>query len=125
VSTDNSIDPLLGGFNYNGGETFNFPLLAGSTAINHGNNCVATGTCPAPVPNRFFLRYEQRKNYSRQAGGVVDVGAFEYNSAVISRNGSLGIASLQPRLFGSLGILTRATTNEKQYRIANSTGNFA
>jgi len=125
VSSDNSIDPLLGGFNHNGGQTFNFPLLSGSVAIDQGNSCVVTATCPAPVPGNFVLRYDQRKNYSRRADGVVDVGAFEYNSALLSGNGTLGIATRSTRLFGSLGILTRATTNEKQYRTATSFGNFA
>lgn len=125
VSNDNSINPLLGDFNYNGGQTFNFPLLPGSVAIDRGNSCVVTATCPAPVPNNFVLRYDQRKNYSRQIGGGVDVGAFEYNAGALSSNGALGIGSGRTRLFGSLGILTRATTNEKQYRIGNMSGSFA
>ncbi|MDQ3800673.1 MAG: hypothetical protein M3384_14595 [Acidobacteriota bacterium] len=126
VSSDNSINPLLGDFNYNGGQTLNLPLLAGSVAINQGNSCVVTATCPAPVPNNFVLRYDQRKNYSRQAGGGVDVGAFEYNAGVLTSNASFGIIGVaRTRLFGSLGILTRATTSEKQYRIATSFGSFA
>lgn len=124
VSNDNSINPLLGDFSYNGGQTLNFPLLFGSNAINQGNNCVATATCPAPVPNNFTLRYDQRKNYSRQNGGGVDVGAFEYNASVLSSNGTLGIINGRVRLSGSLGILTRAATNEKQHRTATSFGNF-
>jgi hypothetical protein len=125
VSNDNSINPLLGDFNHNGGQTFNFPLLAGSVAIDQGNGCIVTATCTAPVPNNFRLRYDQRKNYSRQAGGGVDVGAFEYSAGALSSIGGIGIFGGGPRLFGSLGILTRATTNEKQYRISNSFGNFA
>ena len=124
VSLDNSIDPLLGNFNYNGGQTFNFPLLEGSAAINQGNGCVVTGTCPAPVPGNLVLRDDQRKNYARQAGGAVDVGAFEYNAVILSSNAALGIFGRQTRLFGALGILTRTTTNEKQYRIANPFGNY-
>ncbi|HLM60038.1 MAG TPA: choice-of-anchor Q domain-containing protein, partial [Pyrinomonadaceae bacterium] len=56
VSIDNSINPLLGNFDYNGGQTLNFSLQTGSIAINQGNSCVVAGTCPAPLPNNFRLR---------------------------------------------------------------------
>jgi hypothetical protein len=124
VSNDNSIDPLLGNLDFHGGQTWNFALLPGSVAIDRGNNCVVNGNCPAPVPANFSLRYDQRKNYSRQAGGTVDVGAFEYNTGTLSSSATLGIAAGRARQHGSLGILTRATTNEKQHRTATSLGNF-
>ncbi|HEY8560443.1 MAG TPA: choice-of-anchor Q domain-containing protein [Pyrinomonadaceae bacterium] len=124
VSNDNSIDPLLGNFDFHGGQTLNFDLLSGSVAINQGNSCVVTATCPSPVPSNFVLRYDQRKNYSRRAGGVVDVGAFEYNAPTLSSNATIGIFGGSNWLYGSLATLTRAATNEKQHRIATSFGNL-
>ena len=124
VSNDNAINPLLGAFSYNGGETLNFPLLDGSPAINQGNSCVFTGGCPAPVPSNLALRYDQRKNYSRRADNAIDVGAVEYNAGILTSRTSIGFISGRARRSGASVILTRITTNEKQYQIANPFGNF-
>src|SRR3954469_1633700 len=46
VSDMNGIDPMLGTLSNNGGENDTLPLLAGSAAVDHANQCVSTGGCP-------------------------------------------------------------------------------
>ncbi len=60
-----NVDPRLGALQTNGGPTQTMALLAGSPAINAGDN---TG---APA-------YDQRgRGFSRIVGGAIDIGAFE------------------------------------------------
>lgn len=68
-------DPLLGGLGNNGGPTQTIPLLAGSPAINTGDNTICTN---API-----LNLDQRGR-SRIAPGnaTCDRGAFEYNGGL-------------------------------------------
>ena len=56
-------DPLLGAFGNNGGFTKTIPLLAGSSAIDTGNDAV----CPAT----------DQRGVSRPQGAHCDIGAFE------------------------------------------------
>ncbi len=65
-------DPLLGSLADNGGPTETHALLAGSPAINAGNNAFAVD--PEGVP----LQFDQRgAGFARIVGGTVDIGAFE------------------------------------------------
>ncbi len=64
------IDPHLSPLANNGGPTQTMALLAGSPAINAGNNTLVAG-----------LTTDQRgAGFSRIAGGTVDIGAFEIQS---------------------------------------------
>lgn len=79
------INPLLGALQNNGGFTQTRALLAGSPAIDAGNNCVvlpaANGGCLA-VP----LTTDQRgAGFPRLQGGAVDIGAFEVTVTVRAR----------------------------------------
>jgi hypothetical protein len=124
VSDNNSIDPLLGELSNNGGQTDTRALLKGSPAINRGNNCVINGPCPQPVPQNLLLSTDQRSRYSRLVGGVVDIGAFEYQSQPINGSLGLGAVSLNNRAGGALITLTNANTNEVQVHISNPFGNY-
>jgi hypothetical protein len=65
-SADAPIDPLLGPLQDNGGPTPTHALLAGSPAIDAGNNAYATD-------------WDQRgPGYPRIVNGIIDIGAFEY-----------------------------------------------
>jgi hypothetical protein len=65
-------DPKLGDLADNGGPTKTYALLAGSPAINKGNNAHAVD----PDGNR--LQFDQRgQGFARIVGGDVDIGAFE------------------------------------------------
>jgi len=124
VSNSNAINPLLGNLANNGGQTDTRALLDGSPAINQGNSCIYTGTCPQPFPNGYRLSNDQRIRNLRQGGAAVDVGAFEYQSLVFNANIALAGVGNRTRAGGTLLILTNAATNEKQARITNPFGNF-
>ena len=80
-TTNNSLsntDPLLGGFDDNGGPTETISLMPGSPAINHGNNAFAVDPLGAVGPGGDPLQFDQRgEGFARIVGGRVDIGAFE------------------------------------------------
>ena len=125
VSDNNAVNPLLAPLADNGGETETRALLAGSPAINKGNNCITNVTCPSPVPSQsgFKLTIDQRTS-RRVSDAVIDVGAVESSAPVLTQNGVLGTYYINPRLGGCLMILTNAATNEKRYRTTNPYGNY-
>ena len=63
-------DPLLGSLANNGGPTMTLALLAGSPAINAGDNTSAT--------NAGLTTDQRGTGFARIVGGTVDLGAFEY-----------------------------------------------
>lgn len=123
VSDNNAINPLLGNLADNGGQTDTLALLSGSPAIDHGNNCVFNRGCASPFTS-VSLFTDQRQNFLRQSNfGTVDVGAFEFNTFTIGSSfGSIGTFAGRIRTGGALAVFTRATTNEKYYRIIGQTG---
>jgi CSLREA domain-containing protein len=124
VSDNNAINPFLGNLTDNGGQTDTRALLTGSPAIDAGNNCVYNGNCLMPIPQGFRLSTDQRINYLRRGGAVVDIGAYESQSFTFNSNLGLGGIGNRNRSGGTLLILTKASTNEKQGRITNPFGNF-
>ena len=71
-------DPQLGGFDDHGGPTETISLMAGSPAINHGNNAFAVDPLGAVGPGGDPLKFDQRGlGFARIVGGTVDIGAFE------------------------------------------------
>jgi hypothetical protein len=68
-TADNPIDPRLGPLADNGGPTLTHALLPDSPAIDAGNNAYATD-------------FDQRgEGFPRIAGGIIDIGAFEFQGA--------------------------------------------
>lgn len=67
---------LLGILQNNGGTTPTHALTAGSLAINAGDNAKAVDPF-----NNLALAADQRGFTPRTAGGTVDIGAYEFNSA--------------------------------------------
>jgi hypothetical protein len=124
VSDANVINPLLGNLADNGGQTDTRALLDGSPAINQGNSCIYTGTCPPPFPTGYRVSNDQRIRNLRQSGAAVDVGAFEAQSFAFNANIGLAGVGNRTRAGGTLLILTNAATNEKLARITNPFGNF-
>ncbi|MDQ3750413.1 MAG: hypothetical protein M3367_15570 [Acidobacteriota bacterium] len=76
----NPIDPLLGALQNNGGQTDTRALLAGSPAIDMGNNCVFTATCLSNNPIQPLTTDQRGIGFSRFIGSAVDIGAFEVQS---------------------------------------------
>ena len=78
---DTFADPKLGPLADNGGPTLTMALVAGSRAIDAGNDAVAPPT--------------DQRGYPRPAGLTADIGAFEYGAMIpflaISRSGESGV----------------------------------
>jgi CSLREA domain-containing protein len=84
------INPLLSALGSYGGLTKTHALLPGSPAINAGTNCVLTAN--GCGNNNLALSTDQRgAGFNREAGGTVDIGAFE------SRGFTLAYASGSPQ----------------------------
>jgi predicted outer membrane repeat protein len=75
------VDARLGGLLYEDGPTVNLALLAGSPAIDAGNNCVLNQSC-ADHNLPFNLSTDQR-NVIRPVNGIVDIGALENSITLI------------------------------------------
>jgi hypothetical protein len=81
------VNPMLGGFGYNGGQVPTYTLLAGSPALDAGNDVVLTVA---------GLTTDQRGR-PRLFGAHVDIGAFESGGTV-----TVGVSSAAPTGAGSL-----------------------
>jgi hypothetical protein len=93
-------EPMLGPLADNGGVTLTRALLAGSPAINSGNNSANNPITSQP------LELDQR-NFQRifPAGGAMDIGAYEFGSP------SLPVTSSIPDLQSSSDTGTSSTDN--------------
>ena len=94
------LDPLLGSLQNNGGPTQTHALLAGSIAIDAGNNCVLTDTC-SPSQG-FSLATDQRgSGFNRATDGngdgvsTVDIGAYEIQSILVTNTADGGAGSFR------------------------------
>lgn len=129
VGNGNSIDPMLGPLADNGGGLLTRSLLPGSIAINAGNNCAANGNCGLPPGTNVQLPHDQRLRYSRLAGGVVDIGAFELNATnepwFISFQSSLvSVGESGSFYVNSPVVMTDVVTGQKRHSLVNLTGEF-
>lgn len=76
------IDPLLGPLADNGGPSFTHALLPGSPAIDAGDAGAVAGVGNTPL-------FDQRgSEFSRVAGGRIDIGAFEVQNATLVADGN-------------------------------------
>ncbi|MCA1623375.1 MAG: hypothetical protein LC768_15060 [Acidobacteria bacterium] len=71
------LDPMLGPLANNGGQTDTHSLENGSPAIDAGNNCVVTATCPTNNPSEPLTTDQRGTGFDRLRGAAVDIGAFE------------------------------------------------
>lgn len=71
------VDPLLGPFQNNGGETDTRALMLNSPARNAGNNCVTNLSCSANNPPVALGNDQRGVGFPRLVGGTVDIGSFE------------------------------------------------
>ncbi len=94
------LDPRLGPLANNGGPTQTHALLADSTAIDAGNNCVINDSC---IPSLgLALATDQRgTGFNRSADGngdgaaTVDIGAYEVQSILVTNTNDSGPGSLR------------------------------
>jgi CSLREA domain-containing protein len=119
----------LGPLQNNGGPTFTYGLLAFSTAIDAGNDCVFTNTC-VPALGVSLTNDQRGPAFPRQVNGDtvpaahVDIGAFEKqspsaaNSVISGRivdSGGTPVEGAAIRLSGAQDRLT-VTDKEGNYR---------
>ena len=76
------INPLLGLLQNNGGQTDTCALLAGSPAIDFGNNCVVNGSCASNNLSVFLTTDQREAGFLRQIGNAVDIGSFEAGNLI-------------------------------------------
>ena len=123
VGTSNSIDPMLGPLADNGGGSQTRILLAGSPAIDAGNNDVGLPNGPY-----YDLSCDQRRRYSRHAGDRIDIGAFELNA---TQRGVLPFSFRMPLVgsdksgafyANSPVVITEVVTGQKRYAMVTLTG---
>ena len=86
--------PLLGPLAYNGGLTQTRALLLGSLAINGGDPAAVAGV-NVPVDD------QRGTGFSRIFGGRIDIGAFEFQSALPAQN--LVVNTIVDELDGNYG----------------------
>lgn len=120
----NPIDPRLGPLADNGGETDTLALLAGSPAIDSGNNCVLNGGCGTSP--QILIRTDQRGRFRNFFNGVVDVGAFEVATFTSADTIGIGLSIFNGanRFHGMSAVLTDAVTNVKRYFPMTMTGSI-
>lgn len=68
-------DPMLGPLQDNGGRTWTHALLAGSPAIDHGNNLG-----DIDIDQRAFDETVSQRGYERVVGAAADIGAYEFGA---------------------------------------------
>lgn len=117
---------LLGNLQDNGGATNTFRLLAGSPALNAGNNCVLNSTCPdsgAVSTNPIVqLTFDQR-GLPRPVGERVDIGAFEAQPFAVGIRGRTLMSSGEP-VRNAFIYLTDSVTSETRITLANPFGYY-
>lgn len=121
VGTSGSpINPLLGALGNYGGATPTYSLLAGSPAINHGNNCVLNNSC-SPAMSAALTNDQRGAGFPRQFGAAVDIGAFEYQLAPTAATVSVSGRVLTPDGSGLINAKVILTDGQGNSRAAVST----
>jgi len=93
------LNPLLAPLANYGGPTQTHSLLAGSPAIDAGENCVLTNSCSPPALASAITT--DQRGFSRSADGngdgaaTVDIGAFEVQSILVTNTNDSGTGSLR------------------------------
>jgi|CXWL01.1.fsa_nt_gi CSLREA domain-containing protein len=119
TGTNNSIDPLLGPFTNNGGQTDSFALLQGSPAIDAGDLCVQIGLGCGSSGIFFDLYYDQQKS-RRFFGNRPDIGALESGAQASTVVTTHNLYSGMPTLANSRVTVTDTETMERRYYIVNT-----
>lgn len=88
-------NPLLGPLANNGGSTLTHALVFGSLAINGGDPAAVAGAGDIPLTD------QRGGTFGRRYGGRIDIGAFEFQSAVAAQ--SLVVSSTADEIDGNYG----------------------
>lgn len=94
------LDPRLGPLANNGGPTQTHALLADSTAIDAGNNCVLNDSC-SPALGSSLTTDQRGAGFNRAVDGngdgtaTVDIGAYEVQNLLVTNTNDSGAGSLR------------------------------
>lgn len=130
-TSTNPIDPLLGNLQNNGGETDTRALFSGSPAIDTGNNCVLTSTCPSNNPNQPLITDQRGTGFLRAIDGnldtvaITDIGAFEYAvplAANIEISGK--VTTINDKGISNAVVKLTLPNGQKRYSITNPFGYY-
>ena len=102
------VNPRLAQLAQNGGPVPTVALLAGSPAINAGNNAA----CPAT----------DARGIARPQGGVCDIGAYEYAPPTLSLGSPTGVAATTATVQGTITPNLRDTTYHFNYGTTTAYG---
>lgn len=111
-------DPLLGMLADNGGPTHTFLPMAGSPAINMGDDCVLDLSCATNNPP-LVVTADQR-GFNRPSGSAIDIGAVEVilpanvGGRVVVPGGSLGFPVFLS-ISDGMGVVQVTRTNPLGY----------
>lgn len=118
VSSNNSIDPLLGSLADNGGHTDTMTLLSGSPALDNANPCVVTETCSQSL-GFVNARKDQRRYVRAGFGGNPEIGACDFFQGFPPLEaGGFTFGFIGPgvsKFAGSMVVLTNARTLETRF----------
>jgi CSLREA domain-containing protein len=119
-------DPILGPYEDNGGFGFSYMPLAGSPAIDAGQNCVLDASCP--TMNAPIMITTDQRGVARPANGTVDIGAVEVEGFAAAADISGTVRSSDGRaVSGALVTISLASPESItiiQTAVTNSFGNF-
>ncbi len=107
-TASNPINPLLGSLQNNGGPTQSMALLAGSPAIDAGDN--------SAVPDAI-----DQRGYARIVGNAVDIGAYEYAATAATTDLSVRGKAPSTAAFGGQITYTLTVTNDNSSAQSNIT----
>ena len=118
------IDPMLGGLQNNGGTKETRALLAGSPAIDAGNNAQALDmddTAPLATDQRGFMRLVDGDGNGTK---IVDIGAYEINALPTAASIRVGgrVMSDKGRGIASARVTITGTSGETLTTMTNSSG---
>jgi len=116
-SVENPVDPQIGVLTDNGGGLPTLALLAGSPAIDSGDNTRATDRSGRP------LLIDQR-GFTRIIDSTVDRGAFEFNSQPFVANSAITgrVTTASGRGVSGARVLLRDGKGETRIALTNSSG---
>lgn len=116
-------NPMLNALGENGGFSLTFLPMAGSPAINAGQNCVLDLSCAANNPP-IAVTTDQR-GVARPANGTVDIGAVEVAAAAANASVSGRVLSASGNAIANVTVTISNMSGVVQSTKTNSFGNYS
>ncbi len=107
---------LLGTLTDNGGPTQTHALLAGSPAIDAGDNCVVLASSSGGCLTSPLTTDQRGGGFARQVNGTVDIGAFEFPLNVANSSSSSKPVAGVPQMF-SVNLSNPSPNSDRRRRL--------